>query len=118
MTTHANDPEKDKLMTGDYLWDRSGTPDPEIQRLEALLSDFRHADQPLVLPADAPAPSTPPRGLLPPKPWLPPLAAAAVILFAFSAGVFFSLRPTSTPDAGPGWDVANLAGAPQLGSKP
>ena len=30
----------------DYLWDRSGEPDPEIQRLESLLAEFQH-DQPI-----------------------------------------------------------------------
>ena len=30
-------------MTGDYLWDRSGTPDPEVERLERLLSAFKQA---------------------------------------------------------------------------
>jgi hypothetical protein len=28
-------------MKGDYLWDGSGEPDPEVQRLERLLSEFR-----------------------------------------------------------------------------
>jgi hypothetical protein len=28
-------------MTNDYLWDGSGEPDPEVQRLERLLSEFR-----------------------------------------------------------------------------
>ena len=26
----------------DYLWDKSGEPDPEIQRLEHLLGGFAH----------------------------------------------------------------------------
>ncbi|HME90290.1 MAG TPA: hypothetical protein VKE49_02625, partial [Myxococcaceae bacterium] len=29
-------------MTDDYLWDRSGEPDPEVERLEALLSRYGH----------------------------------------------------------------------------
>jgi hypothetical protein len=115
MTTHANNPEKEK-MKNDYLWDRSGTPDPEIQRLESLLADFRHTELPLVFPANATAAATRPRGLLMQMPWLPRLAAAAVILLALGAAAFFSLRPTNPPDAGPGWDVANLEGAPQIGS--
>lgn len=28
-------------MSGNYIWDRSGPPDPEVQRLEALLGGFR-----------------------------------------------------------------------------
>ena len=33
-------------MSDDYLWDRSGPPDPDVQRLEELLSPLRH-DAPL-----------------------------------------------------------------------
>ena len=33
-------------LTQDYLWDRSGTPDPEIERLESLLAQFRSDPQP------------------------------------------------------------------------
>ena len=33
-------------MSDDYLWDRSGAPDPDVQRLEELLSPLRH-DAPL-----------------------------------------------------------------------
>ena len=29
-------------MSDDYLWDRSGPPDPDVQRLEELLSPLRH----------------------------------------------------------------------------
>ena len=30
------------VRDSDYLWDGSGEPDPEIQRLEALLGSFHH----------------------------------------------------------------------------
>lgn len=40
----------------DYLWDKTGEPDAEVERLEALLGDFGHAPRPLELPAGA-APS-------------------------------------------------------------
>ena len=29
-------------MRNDYLWDGSGEPDPEVQRLELLLGRLRH----------------------------------------------------------------------------
>ena len=113
--------EKDDLKvqpSNDYLWDGSGTPDPEIQRLESLLSEFRHEERPLVLPAELPVNSTKPRGLLVSFPWLPRLAAAAVILLAFGVSIFFALRPTiAPPDTNPGWNVSNLQGAPQIGSR-
>lgn len=107
----------------DYLWDGSGTPDPEIQRLESLLSEFRHSGQPLTLPAELPAAAGKPvatgklRGLLLQMPWVPRLAAAAVVLLAFALSVFFSLRPAHLPETGPAWNVTTLEGAPQIGSQ-
>ena len=117
MTTHDTDPEKEKMMRKDYLWDGSGAPDREIQRLESLLADFRHADRAFALPAGMPAPHGKfGRALVQMSPPLR-LAAAAAILFALGITVFFTLRPKTAPDLGPGWDVANLQGAPQIGSK-
>ena len=40
----------DNHIENDYLWDGSGEPDPEIQKLEALLGEYRH---------DSPAPVFP-----------------------------------------------------------
>lgn len=39
-------------MNDDYLWDRTGEPDPEIQKLEAILGELRYQPRPLELPAD------------------------------------------------------------------
>lgn len=36
----------------DYLWDRSGDPDPEIQQLEQVMSTLRHQPRPLAIPDD------------------------------------------------------------------
>lgn len=36
---------------GDYLWDKTGEPDPEIQKLEEILGTLRYQPQPLVIPA-------------------------------------------------------------------
>jgi hypothetical protein len=107
----------------DYLWDGSGKPDPEIQRLESLLSEFRHSGQPLTLPVELLVATGKPvetgklRGLLLQMPWVPRLAAAAVVLLAFGLSVFFSLRPGHLPETGPAWNVATLEGAPQIGSQ-
>jgi hypothetical protein len=116
MTTKPTDPEKEKMMHEDYLWDASGTPDPEIQRLESLLAGFRHADRALVLPAEIPAAPRGLRGLFLHMPSLPRLVAATAILLALGVTLFFSLRPKHAQEAGPAWDVANLQGAPQIGS--
>lgn len=38
-------------MSNDYLWDRTGKPDPEIQQLEQVLGTLRYQPRPLELPA-------------------------------------------------------------------
>ncbi len=37
-------------MNEDYLWDKSGEPDPQIQELEQILSPLRYQPKPLELP--------------------------------------------------------------------
>ena len=39
-------------MKDDYLWDRSGQPDPEIQQLEEILGELRYQPRPLEIPAE------------------------------------------------------------------
>ena len=39
-------------MKDDYLWDRTGEPDPEIQKLETILGELRYQPRPLTIPAD------------------------------------------------------------------
>jgi hypothetical protein len=36
---------------GDYLWDKTGEPDPEIQQLEEILGTLRYQPPPLEIPA-------------------------------------------------------------------
>ena len=52
-------------MSGDYLWDKSGTPDPEVERLEHILGVLRHSGKPVR--------SAPVR-------WWPAAVAAAIIV--------------------------------------
>ncbi len=66
-------------MNDEYLWDKSGEPDPEIQQLEEILGPLRYQPKPLELPEDI-------------KPirrnrYLPLLAIAATLLIALLAGV-------------------------------
>jgi hypothetical protein len=110
-----NDPGKEMPMN-EYLWDGSGTPDPEIQRLESLLAEFRHNENPFVLPAETIATSKP-RGLLVQFPWLPRFAAAAVIVLAVVIPFFLPSTRVAPPPTGPSWEVSNLEGAPQIGSQ-
>jgi hypothetical protein len=100
--------------TGDYLWDRSGEPDPEIQRLEALLGTLRH---------DRPAPEFP--DIVPEKRWtlfpvrtrlFPVLAAtaAAALVVAVVILLLHARKPAAVTVAG--WDVFRVAGAPRVGA--
>src|SRR5262247_3105279 len=94
------------VMSDDYLWDGSGTPDPDVQRLEALLGRLRTplADAPPMLPRQ-------------PMRWRtlrylgPALAAAAAVLLMIGV----TLRTTRFLAS---WEVASLAGQPHVESSP
>jgi hypothetical protein len=116
MTKNPTNPENERIMEESYLWDASGTPDPEIQHLESLLADFRPVDRALVLPAEMPATTRKFRTVLIQMLSLPRLAAAAAIFLALGVTLYL-MRPKPTQNGGPGWDVASLQGAPQIGAK-
>lgn len=80
----------------DYLWDKSGPPDPEIERLERLLAPMRHR---------------PPKKRSP----LVPLLAAAVVLLAVLGLYRYTRRPL-TP-TGPSFAVARVEGDPRIESR-
>jgi negative regulator of sigma E activity len=64
-------------MNDDYLWDKSGEPDPQIQELEQILAPLRYQPKPFVMPRRNYA----------------PLAIAATVLIALLvAGVWLQLR--------------------------
>lgn len=86
-------------MNDDYLWDGSGEPDPEIERMERALEPFRYRGAPRQQPAPA---------RMPGLPWL--AAAAAVVLLA--AWVSRSPLPSSGATA---WQVSRLEGTAHLG---
>ena len=101
-------------MKDDYLWDGSGEPDPEIQKLEAALGRYRH---------NQPAPAFDRlRAIRPVQQrraffslrWLPQLGAVAVIVL-LAAAVFLVLRSRPSGNAGPSWDIARLEGTPRVG---
>lgn len=39
-------------IEGDYLWDKTGEPDPEVQQLEEILGALRYQPKPLEIPAN------------------------------------------------------------------
>ena len=72
-------------MNEDYLWDKSGQPDPQIQELEEILGTLRYQPKPLVIP----------RALAPARRrnYFPLLAIAATVLVALlAAGVWIQVR--------------------------
>ena len=77
-------------MKDDYLWDKSGQPDPEIQKLEEILGTLRYQPKPLELPQDLAAT----------RRWnyVPVLAIAASLLLALVAGgIWLRVRSLRVP---------------------
>ncbi len=73
-------------MKDDYLWDKSGQPDPEIQKLEEILGTLRYQPKPLELPVSRR------------RSYLPLLAIAASLLLALLAGgIWLRVRNQSVP---------------------
>lgn len=104
-------------MSGDYLWDGSGEPDPEIQKLENVLGKLRHNRPAPAFPA-VPVPAQQQR----PRFWrlpLLPVAVAAAAILAIAAITTFVLRHSrqSPPKFGAGWEVTRMSGSPRVGSQ-
>jgi hypothetical protein len=127
----------EREASNDYLWDASGTPDPEIQRLESLLTEFRHDGRPLTPKHEGLVlPGTSPTNLEDGLPflrfvrrgftvnregrvrWVPlRMATAAIVILALSAAAYFTFKLTRTPGSQIAWDVSALSGDPQIGSQ-
>ena len=73
-------------MNDDYLWDKTGQPDPQIQQLEEILGTLRYQPKPLALPHR--------------RNYFPLLAIAASLLLALLAGGIW-LRVRSRNEAPP-----------------
>ena len=81
-------------MNEDYLWDKTGEPDPEIERLEQKLSSlrFKRPAEPLPLPAEP----TTPRYFFRLSFQRPALAAAAALVaLLLAGGLWLGLRKPS-----------------------
>lgn len=86
-----------------YLWDKTGAPDPELQRWEQLLGRFSREAPELAFPARESRASTR---------WYYWLAAAACLLLAVAVGLRVAWQP------GPDWKVVTLSGTPLIDSRP
>jgi len=103
-------------MNDDYLWDKSGEPDPQIQELESILGSLRYQPRPLQL--------------APRRNYLAPLASAATIAVALLAGGVLLLSQNgeasipsvaidTTPPARPKVDLPlSFASQPPIKRKP
>lgn len=82
----------------DYLWDKSGEPEAEVERLEELLGRLRHTRGAPELPHEVETHASTRAGLFGSSGLLRPalLAAAAALLLAMLAGAFVALRTFKT----------------------
>jgi hypothetical protein len=82
----------------DYLWDKSGEPEAEVERLEELLGRLRHTRGAPELPKEVETHASTRAGLFGSSGLLRParLAAAAALLLAVLAGAFVALRTFKT----------------------
>jgi hypothetical protein len=105
--------------SNDYLWDGSGEPDPEIQRLEGLLGKFRH---------DSPAPVFPeivrerrwnlfPRRFAWKRQLFPSLATTVAAVAAIAIVTVLVYRTEPAPTTVAGWNVSSVEGTPRVGRK-
>jgi FecR protein len=84
-------------MNEDYLWDKTGEPDPEIRHLENLLAPFGHKwDKTPVLS-------------LPKRSRMPYMIAIAASLLVLGGVVWIMWQKTR-----PAWQVATVSGTPSL----
>jgi hypothetical protein len=103
-------------MNEDYLWDGSGEPDPEIQKLENSLAKFRHEGQAPEFPEISAARQPRFWQRLGSSKWSLGLAAATVaVLFMAAFGILRWSQKLGTT-SGPGWDVESIAGTPKVES--
>jgi len=87
-------------MNDDYLWDKSGEPDPEVERLERRL---------------APLAYRPGQRFQPPRRRWPMVIgiAAAVVISTGGAWLWIAIHhPSQQSPAGPSWEVTALTGQP------
>src|SRR5690348_11079825 len=98
-------------MSDDYLWDRSGEPDPEIQRLEEVLGVLRSKRPAVEWPVQPKIRVMPGgEGRWGRSYWQGAIAASIALVIG---AAWLATRPV-----GNGWKVARVAGAPLVGSSP
>jgi hypothetical protein len=115
-------------MNDDYLWDKSGEPDPEIQQLEEILGTLRYQPKPLQLPEEL-STARPPKYFR--RNYLPLAAIAATVVIALLTGFAWlqlrsqdasipsvAIATPATPIIGPPLSDVTSPSAPKRTAKP
>jgi hypothetical protein len=111
-------------INDNYLWDASGQPDPEIQRLERVLRPFRHSGSIPPLPMiGSIAGHSGWWSEIVPNVWALRLVAALLLLALIGSGLWLSRAPSNPPAVAPqgwaaqnGWEVEVTAASQPSGS--
>ena len=99
-------------MKDGYLWDGSGEPDPEVQKLENMLGRYRHAQPAPDFDQLAAEQLARPRWNFAGFRFSFQLAAvAAVLLIGVTTFIVFRARQTGDPAAA--WEIARIEGTPR-----
>jgi hypothetical protein len=101
-------------VSDDYLWDKTGEPEAEIQRLETLLGRFQHRRETMEFPAFAYVPR---RKRMRWTLWAAGLAAAVAIIIIFAIVWWPRRLPAPGENSENGWMVERVAGVPELANK-
>ena len=110
MTIKSDKPDPEERIEP-YLWDGSGEPDPEVEKFEALLSQFRYDPPARPIPQiENPAAHVRRIRFFPAFASVVGIAALAVALV-----VLFVRSRQIAPVPGPGWDVSDVRGTLRLG---
>jgi hypothetical protein len=79
-------------MNEDYLWDKSGKPDPQVQELEEILGALRYQPRPLDIPKEL--------VVVRRRSYVPILAIAATVALALlAAGLWLRVQSQKTPSS-------------------
>ena len=92
-------------MNDDYLWDKSGQPDPEIQELENILAPLRYQPTPLEMPDELVVRRQ--------RNYFPLLAIAATLLIALLAGGLW-LRSRTEKSVEPQQEAKSVPSVPSV----
>src|SRR5260370_40844990 len=104
-----------KVMKNDYLWNGSGEPDPELQRIEKSLAQFRYAGEMPNFPLMDSGRRKQSLFAFLSTGWAPRFAAATLLVLALVAfGFILRISPPLFSNA-PSWDVARLSGTQHVG---